>query len=185
MKLLVFGSRYLTVRHLPAMRRYMLAEVLVRAADGTQPIPLEWVDEKLVQRVPHEARFRDEDLVLIHGDGPPGKPDKVPGAIGADKLAVVAASLEWPAARRYVRTFGPIPRDGETWRAAAMRRNGEMVQERPDRALCFHLEARLGSGSADTGAKLHRMGQSFRVVLLDAEGLVLKVEERAPKARAG
>jgi len=111
---------------------------------------------------------------LIHGDGPPGK---TPGAVGADKLAEVAASLEWPDTRR-CRRFPPEPGDGESWGVAAARRNAAMVAMRPDRALCFHTDLDRSKGSAMTAEFLTRAGLGYRYVRLSGAGEVLSVEER-------
>lgn len=152
MKLLVFGSRNLTARHLRAMRAFMALDRLV--SDG-------WSQS-------------GESVLLIHGDGPPGK---TPGAIGADKLAEVAASLEWPDTRR-VRRFPPTPVGDESWAQAAGRRNAEMVALKPDRALCFHENLDMSKGSSITAECLKRAGIAFRYVRLSGAGAVLSVEER-------
>jgi hypothetical protein len=174
LSVLVFGFRNLTARHLPAMRWHILAAVLYRFDESMGPIPLEWIDDSLPHRVPDDARFHEGPLLLIHGDGPPGKRFC---AIGADKLSVVAASLEWPSGWK-CRTHPPTPQAGETWAAAAMRRNSALVAERPDVALCFHTDPCLGRGSADTARKLTAAGIHFRVVLMDETGKVLEVVER-------
>lgn len=113
-------------------------------------------------------------LVLIHGDGPPGK---AKNAIGADKLATIAALLEWPQGWR-CSARPPEPQPGETWAAAALRRNSEMVAMKPDFAICFHTDPGLGRGSADTARKLKAAGLGFRLVLLTQVGAVLSVQDR-------
>lgn len=177
-RVLVFGSRSLTAKHLPAMRWHMLAAIAYTWSwHGTEqrfnPIPLDWIGPELKRRE-EDMRLRSGPLTLIHGDGPPGK---AAGSIGADKMAEIAASLEWPATRR-VRRFPPEPHAGETWAAAAVRRNSEMVSMRPDFGLCFHTDPNLGRGSADTARKLKAAGLGFRLVLMSQAGAVLKVEDR-------
>lgn len=174
MRVLVFGSRNLTARHLPVMRRFILAEVLYCFENDMGPVPLEWIDDRLAHRVPDDAEFRSGFLWLVHGDGPPGK---VPGAIGADKLAEVAASLEWPDTRR-VRRFPPAPVGDESWGTAAARRNAEMVALKPDKALCVHENLDASRGSIITADCLKRAGIPFRYVRVSSSGAVLSVEER-------
>lgn len=151
-RLLVFGSRNLTARHLPVMRDYM----------------------ELARLQSEEWWTPGDGVLLIHGDGPPGK---TPGAVGADKLAEVAASLEWPDTRR-CRRFPPTLIGDESWAQAAGRRNAEMVALRPDRALCFHENLDMSKGSSITAECLKRAGIPFRYVRLSGAGAVLSVEER-------
>lgn len=168
MKVLVFGSRNLTARHLPAMRWHLLAAIV-------EPRPLEFATlEDIRDGLDHQSFTWRRDLLLVHGDGPPGK---TRNAIGADKLSVVSASLEWPSGWK-CRTHPPTPQAGETWAAAAVRRNSALVAERTDVALCFHTDPHLGRGSADTARKLTAAGIRFRVVLMDEMGKVLEVVER-------
>lgn len=151
-RILVFGSRNLTARHLNVLRDYMSMAKL--AVDGW------WT--------------QGDSLTLVHGDGPPGKS---PGAIGADKLAEVAASLEWPDTRR-VRRFPPTPVGDESWATAAARRNAEMVALKPDRALCVHENLDASRGSIITADCLKRAGIPFRYVRVSGAGAVVSVEER-------
>lgn len=179
MKLLVFGSRNLTARHLPVMRKFVLAAVLYRWSEERGPIPLERIlaartSNDLAGMVPDDARFHEGTLWLIHGDGPPGK---TPGAVGADKLAEVAASLEWPDTRRCKR-FPPNPVGDETWAQAAARRNAEMVAMKPDAALCFHENLDMSKGSAMTADFLRRAGIGYRYVRVTGAGAVVSVEDR-------
>lgn len=188
MRILVFGSRNLTARHLPAMRRFIAAEALYTwetvesESEGWVerfiPIPLDRILRATssfdVQNfLPDDAALHS-GLVLIHGDGPPGK---TPGAVGADKLAEIAASLEWPDTRR-CRRFPPEQGEGESWGQAAARRNAAMVAMRPDRALCFHTDLDRSKGSAMTAEFLKRAGLGFRYIKLSSAGEVLAVEER-------
>jgi hypothetical protein len=180
LRLLVFGSRNLTARHHAVMRRFILAEALyLSRGDRAAPIPVERIlaaqsSDDIAGLVPDDARFHDGVLWLVHGDGPPGRP---PGAIGADKLAEVAASLEWPETRR-VKRFPPVQQDGETWAQAAARRNRAMVDAKPDRALCFHENLDMSKGSAMTADFLQRAGVRFRYVRLTSAGAVVSVEDR-------
>lgn len=155
MRLLVFGSRNLTVRCLPLMRGYISLDRLVQE---------EWWQV-------------DEPLLLIHGDGPPGKN---PGAIGADKLAEVAASLEWPDTRRGRRFPPDVAPDAsrEEWGQAAARRNAAMVAMKPDCVLCFHENLDMSKGSAMTADMLKRAAIPFRYVRLTAAGELVSVEDR-------
>ena len=180
MKLLVFGSRNLTARHLPAMRKFIAAEAICtwNAEGRFIPLPLERIlsasgSEELQHFLPDDGRYWEKPT-LIHGDGPPGK---TPGAVGADKLAEIAASLEWPDTRR-CRRFPPEQGEGESWGVAAARRNAAMVALRPDRALCFHTDLDRSKGSAMTAEFLKRAGLGYRYVKLSNAGEVLSVEER-------
>lgn len=192
MKVLVFGSRNLTARHLPAMRRFIAAEGLYKyqyipTKDDTgegawderpMPLPLDLImrarDSRDIQSLLPDDASLHGSLVLIHGDGPPGK---APGALGADKLAEIAASLEWPDTRR-CRRFPPEQAEGESWGQAAARRNAAMVARRPDRALCFHTDLDRSRGSSMTAEFLKKAGLGFRYVRLSGAGEVLTVEER-------
>jgi hypothetical protein len=179
MRLLVFGSRNLTARHLGVMRRFILAAVLYRWNEERGPIPLERIlaardSHDIAGMVPDDARFCEGVLWLHHGDGPPGR---TPGAVGADKLAEVAASLEWPETRR-VKRFPPNPEGGETWAHAAARRNAEMVATRPDVALCLHENLDMSKGSAMTAEFLKRAGIGYRYVRVTGAGAVVSVEDR-------
>lgn len=176
MKVLVFGSRNLTARHLPAMRKFIAAEGCYVHDGQFGPVASDVIlscqtSDDLMGF--DQIQFHD-GLVLIHGDGPPGK---TPGAVGADKLAEVAASLEWPDTRR-CRRFPPDPAEGESWGVAAARRNAVMVAMRPDRALCFHTDLDRSRGSAMTAEFLTRAGIGYRYVKVSNAGEVLSVEER-------
>lgn len=155
MRLLVFGSRNLTARHLPIIRGYLSLDRLIQE---------EWWQV-------------DEALLLIHGDGPPGK---TPGAIGADKLSEVAAALEWPDTRRGRRFPPDVGPDAtrEEWAQAAARRNAAMVAAKPDRVLCFHENLDMSKGSAITADLLTRASIPFRYVRVSGAGEVVSVEDR-------
>lgn len=149
MRVLVFGSRNLTARHVAAMIAEMKA-----VADGC----------------PEGGR-----LVLVHGAGPRGT---TPGAIGADMLSEVAAQFAWVGRARGVRRFPVEPKNGETWGAAAIRRDGEMVALKPERALCFHTDPGLGKGSAATARMLTAAGLHYVFIHLTVDGQVLNREGR-------
>lgn len=149
MTLLVFGSRNLGARHLRA-----LTSVLSRVA---------------------ETVGQDVKLVLVHGDGPPGTQ---PGAIGADKLSEAAASMAWEGRPRSVRRF---PANWKQEGAdAGPRRNRRMAQEtpKPYRAICFHMDPELGQGSKGMAYELRRAGVPYLLVLLGAQGEIIREEER-------
>lgn len=149
MKVLVFGSRNLTARHLDAMVEKLRAIAAV---------------------VPAEER-----LVLIHGAGPFGT---TPGAIGADRLSEVAAHLAWSGRDRGVRRYPVMQAPDESWGRAAIRRDRQMAERTLDRAVCFHTDPNLGKGSACTAACLTRLGKPYTLVLLGGDGRVLQEEER-------
>jgi len=189
-KVLVFGSRNLTARHLPAMRKFIATESMQKwvmledqnAPEGwverPMPLPLELImrarDSGDIQSLMPDDAVGLGRITLIHGDGPPGK---TPGAVGADKLAEIAASLEWPDTRR-CRRFPPEQGPDESWGQAAARRNAAMVALRPDRALCFHTDLDRSRGSAMTAEFLTKAGLHYRNVKLSNAGEVLTVEER-------
>lgn len=182
MRVLVFGSRNLTARHLPVMRKFILAAVLYRWDEERGPIPLERIlsardSHDIGGMVPDDARFTEGTIWLIHGDGPPGK---TPGAIGADKLAEVAASLEWPDTRRCKRFPPNVGPDAtrEEWAQAARDRNLAMVAMRPDVALCFHENLDMSKGSAMTADFLNRASIGYRYVRVSGVGAVVSVEDR-------
>lgn len=153
MRVLVFGSRNLTAKHVPSMVK-RLRKVAAMVA-------------------------RDDELVLVHGDGPPGK--STPGAIGADKLSEVAALIAWWGRPWKVKRH-PVEQQGdETWGQAAHRRNEAMAHTaKPVLAECFHTDAKLGKGSADTAALLHREGVGYHFTHLTTKGEVVAEEERSP-----
>lgn len=152
MRVLVFGSRSLGVRHL---------DVMVERLEAVAQVALP-----------------GKPLVLVHGAGPPGK---APGAIGADMLSEVAAHLAWRGHAWAVRRYPVEPVGAETWAQAARRRNLEMVRSQPDMALCFHTDEGLGRGSRHTARALEEArpaGSRYLLVLMTAAGAVAREEQR-------
>ena len=127
---------------------------------------LGWKDEPLLPE--------SEPLVLLHGDGPPGK---TPGAVGADKLAEGACMLEWPERRR-IRRFPVEQKEGETWGKAAARRDWAMAEARPDRAFCIHSDLDSSKGSIITARALKDRRIPFAYIRVSAAGSVLEVQKR-------
>lgn len=176
MKVLIFGSRNLTWRHMDVM-----LWVATHAQLAT-PMPLgEFI--RLWAHTPASEHNTDwqwlpesEPLRLLNGDGPPGS--SVRGAIGADKLAVFACMQRWPEKRRGMRWFPPEPKEGESWAQAAGRRNAEMVATKPDRVYCVHENLDASKGSSMTAKMLTEAGIRFWLVTVSQAGAVLKVEER-------
>lgn len=153
LRVVVFGSRNLGAQHLEAM-----VQALGAVAASVAP----------------ETR-----LLLVHGDGPPGQR---PGAIGADKLAEVAARLAWKGRPSAVRRHrAQWDKEG---RAAGPIRNRRMAEGTglPFRALCFHTDvdfmAAPGSGSADMARALARRGVGYTLVVLGNDGKQLRTEQR-------
>lgn len=177
MRVLIFGSRSLTWRHLEVMRLVASHSIREEASDlrGWMETATK-VDEE-------ESRFAwaaplvpdSEPLVLIHGDGPPG--GSVPCAIGADRLSELACMEKWPERRR-VRRFPVEQRDGESWGHAAARRNAAMVAARPHRAYCIHTDLDSSTGSRMTAEMLQNATIRFWYVRVTQAGAVLSVESR-------
>jgi hypothetical protein len=115
-----------------------------------------------------------EPLILLHGDGPPGK---VPGAIGADKLSELACMEGWPARRRLKR-FPVEQRAGESWGQAAARRNAAMVAARPRRAYAIHTDLDASKGSSMTASFLTSAGIPYWYVRVRQSGELVSVEQR-------
>lgn len=176
MKVLIWGSRNLTSKHLPLFRglaRYAMLEVppplgawILDAEDGAWRRP--WLPDS-------------SPLILFNGDGPPGS--KVRGAVGADKLALLACMETWPERRR-VRWFPPEPKrdatgkEVETWAQAAARRDVEMAEARPDRAFCIHENLDSSRGSIITANALTRLGLRFHYLKVTPAGDLVSVEQR-------
>jgi hypothetical protein len=166
-RVLIFGSRSLGWKHLPVFR--VVAE---HAMTANAPPLAEWMEMAGVWRL---AQFVQGPLTLLNGDGPPGKER---GAIGADKLAVLACMEAWPETQRRMRWFPPEPKGGETWAQAAARRNREMVEAKPDRAYCIHTDLDASRGSSMTASLLKSAGLPFWYVRCSPAGAVLSVELR-------
>lgn len=178
MRILIWGSRSLTWKHFGVMRAVALYASLSHVHDecggvpplsvGLFPLLLAGGDDDW-HRLPES-----EPLVLLHGDGPPGK---TPGAVGADKLAEGACMLEWPERRR-IRRFPVEQKEGETWGKAAARRDVAMAEARPDRAFCIHTDLDSSKGSIITARALTARRVGYWYVQTSASGSVLKVQKR-------
>jgi hypothetical protein len=164
-RILIFGSRSLTWKHLPVMRL-----VASHAALVTPPPLEEWLTASGVTR---PVELLPGPLQLLNGDGPPGKER---GAIGADKLAVLACMEAWPEGRRRMRWFPPEPVGNESWAEAAGRRNREMVEARPDRAYCIHTNLEASIGSSMTASLLIAAGIAYWHVWVSQAGGIVSVE---------
>lgn len=178
MRCLFFGSRSLTWKHLPVMRALALYASLSHVRDecgGVPPLSLELMPLLLAGGDDEWRRLPDDEpLILMHGDGPPGK---TPGAVGADKLAEGACLLEWPERRR-IRRFLVDQQGTETWGQAAARRDVAMADARPDRAFCVHSDLESSRGSIITARALAARGIRFWYVQTSSSGSVLKVQMR-------
>lgn len=178
MRVLVFGSRSLTWKHFGVMRAVALYASLSLVHDECGGVPPLSVDLFPLLLAGGDDNWRrlpaDEPLILLHGDGPPGK---TPGAVGADKLAEGACMLEWPERRR-IRRFPVEQQPGETWGKAAARRDVAMAEARPDRAFCIHSDLDSSKGSIITARALKDRRIPFWYVTVSASGNVLGVEKR-------
>lgn len=169
MRVLIFGSRSMTWKHLPIFR-LVAHHALI---DG--PVPLgAFVATEGMDGIELPLLPEAEPLVCLNGDGPPGKER---GAIGADKLALLACMETWPE-RRKVRWFPPEPKGDETWAQAAGRRNREMVEAKPERAYCIHTDLDSSKGSSMTVDLLKSAGIPFWYIRVTQAGAVVSVEER-------
>ncbi len=175
MKALIFGSRNLTWRHLDVF--YWLAS----HATLKDEMPLGdfirlWAHTPASQHNTEWVHLPEtEPLVLLNGDGPPGRER---GAIGADKLALFACMQRWPETRRKLRWFPPEPKEGETWAQAAHRRDVEMAEARPDRAYCVHSDLDRSKGSIITAKALKERGLGYWYCRISQSGELLGVERR-------
>jgi hypothetical protein len=169
MKVLIFGSRSLTGKHLHLMRLITQHALLAEPPDLGAFLAAEGMDAQDLVLLPES-----ESLVLVNGDGPPGKER---GAIGADKLAVLACLETWPE-RRKMRWFPPEPKGEETWAQAAARRNQHMVASKPDRVYCVHTDLDASKGSSMTADFLKAAAITFWYVQVTTAGALVGVEER-------
>lgn len=176
MRILIFGSRSLPWKHLPVFRALAL-HAYMEDTSGPLPDLATWLPSEIEHA--GEASYRlcmaSGPLVLLNGDGPPGKER---GAIGADKLAVLACMEAWPEGQRRMRWFPPEPQGDETWAQAAGRRNREMVEAKPERAYCVHTDLDASKGSSMTASLLKSAGIPFWYVRVSQAGSVVSVEER-------
>lgn len=137
LRVLVFGSSNLGAEHVEAVMQAL--QVVARS-----------VGEKT-------------KLVLVHADDAPGSKA---GAIGAGRLAEVAARFAWLGRERGLRRLKDPVRN----------------VKKPFRAVCFHTEEGFeklpGSSAAATAQALRREGVGFLLVLLDGDGQVVRQEDR-------
>lgn len=191
MKILVFGSRSLTWKHLPVFRAVALHSLLdvYPYTDGSHAVPP--MSKELVAWMANggddEWPRHRQPMTLLNGDGPPGKGR---GAIGADKIAVLACMEAWPEKtedgkrRRHVRWFPPEPKrdatgnEVETWGQAAARRDVEMADARPDRSYCIHTDLDSSKGSIITADALRERLLSFWYLRVTPTGDLVSVEQR-------
>jgi hypothetical protein len=172
-KVLLWGSRSLTWKHLPVFRMI--------AAHARQVIPPSVGEWLKTSGVPQLAAVipASEPLVLLNGDGPPGKER---GAIGADKLAVLACMESWPEEQRRMRWFKPedvqAKNLGMSWAQAAAMRDVAMAEARPDRAYCVHTDLDASKGSIITARALTERGVPYWYVRVTQAGAFVAVEER-------
>ena len=180
MRVLIFGSRSLTWKHLPIFRAVALHSTLSLGFEN-EPGGVPAMSERLIGHLmsggDDEWPRHEHHLVLINGDGPPGKER---GAIGADKLAVLACMEGWREDRRRIRWFPPDPEAGETWGQAAGRRNRQMVEMQPHRSYCIHTDLDSSKGSSMTASMLTGRGQGFWYIRVSAVGGLLEVQRRGP-----
>lgn len=172
MKILIFGSRSLTWKHLPVFRALALHAMKNHA--GLPALSVELTNGILAGNLSGWPDVLDS-LILLNGDGPPGKER---GAIGADKLAVLACMETWPESQRRMRWFPPEPQGDETWAQAAGRRNREMVEAKPGRAYCVHTDLDASKGSSMTASLLTSAGIPFWYIRATQAGAIVSVEER-------
>jgi hypothetical protein len=125
MRILVFGSSSLTAKHLRVVREY-LRDLLEELPEG-------------------------EKIVLTHTDRAPGK---AKGAIGAARLAEVAAMDVWP---------------NETRRLC---RTDDVFLYKLDRVFCFHTDPDLGKESSAMLERVKAKGLACRVILMSEAGEV-------------
>lgn len=180
MKVLIFGSRSLTWKHLPVFRALALHAVVDFSADGGFS-PRAVLDALLAGAPPTTWHRISGSLTLINGDGPPGKER---GAVGADKLALLACMEAWPEAQRRVRWFKPeeVQKADPTisWARAAAARDIAMADATPDRSYVVHTDLDSSRGSIITAQALTERGLPFWHVRVTQAGALVSVEERKP-----
>lgn len=188
MDVLIWGSRALTPKHLKIVKQVSWHAQLAsepHLRDFLAAINASGPEERA--RSPRvDTAVMGETPRLINGDGPPSS--TVPGAIGADKLALLAcfgpAPLGWETTTpARVRWFRVEPKPGESWGAAAARRDIAMAEARPHRAYCIHTNLDASKGSIITARALERLGIGYWYVRVSASGKVESIERRAEAAR--
>lgn len=156
LRVVVFGSKNLGAEHVESM-----AEVLAQVATTVG---------------------RETKLLLVTADDGPGVRS---GAIGAPRLAEVAARLAWKGRLRGLRRW-TLHRK-EDGNAAEAKRDTRLVTgtQKPFRAVCFHtsdtFEETPGSGTGHLARALQRQGVGYLLVLLGDDGQVVREEERGPR----
>ena len=174
-RVLVFGSRSLTTKHLTIMR------LVVRHAlfEGSSRPLADWMklseqEERLWELRP--LRLHDGgSFLLMHGDDMPSRRS---GAIGAAKLAECAARVEWAgqwASRRFAveHVAGVEPYD-----VAEERRNAAIIAAQPHRIYCVHPHLDRAGASLNLANALTRAGLRFWHIHVTHGGAVANVEER-------
>lgn len=176
MRVLMWGSRSLSWKHLPVFR------ALAKHAMLGGPVPLAaFLQEPDFAADMIEPLPEREPLILLDGDGPPGKGR---GAVGADKLVLLACMETWPEAQRRVRWFKPeelqAKQPGLSWAQAAAMRDVAMAEARPDRAYVVHTDLDSSRGSIITARALTERGLPYWYVRVTPAGALVSVEERRP-----
>lgn len=182
LRVLMWGSRSLTWRHLPVFRALALHSTLstgFHAEPGGVPLMSMDLLRFLMGGGDDEWTRHGMPMCLLNGDGPPGKER---GAVGADKLALLAAMEVWPEAQRRVRWYKPedlqAKQPGLTWGQAAAMRDIAMAEARPHRAYVVHTNLEASRGSIIAARALHERGLAFWYVHVKPSGDVVAVEER-------
>jgi hypothetical protein len=176
MKVLIFGSRSLTWKHVEVFS-WLAQHAMLAENEPLADFIRMWAHEPSSAHPGHAWRWLPdtEPLILLNGDGPPGRER---GAIGADKLALFACMRRWDEKRRRIRWFPPEPEGEETWAQAAARRNRAMVEAGPQRVYCVHTNLDASKGSSMTADFLKAAGIPFWYVQATTAGALVGVEER-------
>lgn len=181
MRVLMWGSRNLTWKHLPVFRALALHSTLSLVHDecgGVPPMSIELI-RFLIGGGDDELPRHGDALTLVNGDGPPGKER---GAVSADKLALLACMETWPESQRRVRWFtveDAMKRNPDlTWAHAAAVRDVAMAEARPARAYCVHTDLDSSKGSIITARALTERQVPFWYVRVTMAGVVVSVEEK-------
>lgn len=178
-RVLIFGSHSLTWKHLPVFRALALHASLETSPECSPAVPPMSMDLMRFLLAGGDDEWprlsTSESLVLVHGDRIPSA--KVPGAIGADKLAELACMETWPE-RRTLRRIRLDPQPGETREQTEGRRNGAMVAARPHRTYCVHTDLDASVESRGTAAFLTAAGIPYVYVRVTPAGDLVSVEQR-------